>query len=227
MKRRIFFRWTPLLAACLLAVQLTACSVIKRGKVVKKGVDRAGTRMHPGPIHWVDIRGENRRGELATARVELFQIDWKAVKKNDWIAPDSYGFPRFFQRIHAYRESQRAQSGHFGATEKNARKPKSRTPQRTAAKPTPAEAPNDFGQVQPAPAPAPDDRTARLREVHEEALDDLSVRELKAKIKDAASDEEQQRAWREYRATLRDKMHAIDPSLGDLIDQNEAAATAR
>jgi DNA repair exonuclease SbcCD ATPase subunit len=81
--------------------------------------------------------------------------------------------------------------------------------------------------MQAPPAATANDRNARLREVREQALEDPVVRELKDRIKSARSDEEQQRAWREYRATLRDKMHAIDPSLGDLIDQNEAAAPAR
>jgi hypothetical protein len=226
MRRKLSLALT-VLAACLLAALLTACSAVKRGKVVKKGVDPVGTRMHPGPIHWVDIRGENRKGEMVTARVELFAIDWKAVKKNDVIAPDSFGFPRFFQRIQAYREEQRAESGRFGATEKLARKPKPRAKRRTAATPAATGTPGESAQMQAPPAATANDRNARLREVREQALEDPVVRELKDRIKSARSDEEQQRAWREYRATLRDKMHAIDPSLGDLIDQNEAAAPAR
>jgi hypothetical protein len=203
---------------CLLALFLAACSAVKRGKVVKKGVDRVGTKLQPGPIHWVDIRGENRKGELVTARVELFEIDWKAVKENDVIAPDSFGFPRFFQRIQAYNAQQRAESGSFGAMEKIARKAKPRAPRPTVAKPAAADAPSDLGPTQPAPAAQPDDRTARLREVREQALEDSSVLEKKAAIKEARTDEEQDRAWRAYRSTLRDKMHAIDPSLGDLIE---------
>jgi hypothetical protein len=224
MKSRMPLPWMPLLAACLLAAILPACSAVKRGKVVKKGVDRAGTKLHPGPIHWVDVRGENRRGETVTARVELFAIDWRAVKKNDWIAPDSYGLPRFFQRIHAYNEEQRAESGRFGATEKIAARPKPRSPRKAVAKRAPAEPSSNLAQVNPPlTSPTSADRTERYREVREQALEDPSVRELKDSIKTARSDDEQQRAWQEYRARLRDKMHAIDPSLGDLIDQEDAA----
>ncbi len=222
----------PWLAVCLLAVLLTACSAVKRGKVIKKGVSHTGTKMHPGPIHWVDVRGENSKGKIVTARVQLFEMDWKAVKKNDWIAPASYGLPRFFQRIHAYNEAQRAESGRFGATVKIAKKSKPRSARRTAAKSTPAETsqPVDAAPEDATPAPSGNSESARadrLQEVREQAMEDTSVRQLKADIKNAKSDEEQQHAWREYRSTLRDKMHAIDPTLGDLIDQSEGSPQGR
>lgn len=236
MKVRKMFLAKPWFTACLFTLLLTACSAVKRGKVVDKGIDPTGTKMHPGPIHWVDIRGENRHGATVTARVELFEIDWQAIRKNDWIAPDSYGLPRFFQRIHAYNEAQRAESGRFGATAKIVQQPKPRKPRRTVARRAPATPAPEAEQLNPPPAPesttpptspAPvepkpeltaEQRAERLRVVREQALEDPALLEMKASIKSARSEAEQERAWRDYRATLRDKMHAIDPSLSDLIE---------
>ena len=224
MKRRIISSLVHLLTACLLAAVLTACSAVKRGKVVKKGIDQVGTKFRPGPTYWADVRGENRKGKLVTARVEFFAVDWKSIKRNTWIEPDRYGFPRFFQRIQAYNETQRAESGSFGASERVVRKNKPRSSRRVAARPSPpastpaplaTSAPEQLA-VEPAIASATD-RARRLLEVREQALEDPSLRQLKADIKTARTEEEQERAWSAYRSTLRDKMHAIDPSLSDLI----------
>lgn len=239
MKCRNISHLFPFLAVCLLAGLFTACSAIKRGKVIKKGVSQTGSKLNPGPIHWVDIRGENSKGKVVTARIQFFEMDWKAIKKNDWIEPASFGFPRFFERIHAYNEAQRAESGRFGASAKIAKKSKPKSKRRIAAKPTPTEAAAESTaaatpapESTPAPQSAPTSnsekpRAERLKEVREVAMEDPVVRELKAGIKNAKSEEEQQRAWKEYRSTLRDKMHAIDPTLGDLIDEAEGSSQAR
>ena len=212
----------PILHAMLavfLIVILAACSEVKEGKVVGKGIDRVGTKMHPGPIHWIDIRGKNREERIVTARVEFFEMDWKGIKKGDWVAPAQFGFPRFFQRISAYNAEQRAESGRFSTSGSVAKpKAKGRGKSRPVAKPA-AETAAPEGA-----APSSEgDREAKLRQVRERAIEDEGVRALKKNIHAAASDEEQTRAWQEYRKALHEKMRALDPSLSDLIDKAETA----
>lgn len=227
MKRPKFFSAIPILTALTLAVFFSACSAIKRGKVVNKGVNQTGTKLHPGPIHWVDVRGENTKGKVVTARIEFFAMDWKTIKKGQWIAPASYGFPRFLQRIHAYKEEQRQESGHFASSGTIA-KSKGRTKTKRVARRTPATTPEPIEAVTSPPAshtptPVAVEREERLRLVREKAIEDESVRAMKKNIHSARSDEEQARAWKEYRSALHEKMRTLDPTLSDLIDQQDAA----
>ena len=207
--------------AGLLALALVSCSVVKQGKVVRKGVTKSGTVSRPWPTYWVDIRGKNRKDELVTARVEFFHMDWKKIEKGQWIAPDDFGFPRFIQRITSFRADQRAESGRFGTSGTVAKpKPKARK-KRSVAKvkattPAPTEGAREEAQ-----------RQARFREVREQAVEDESVRALKKDIHAAGSDEEQSKAWTQYRKALHEKMRVIDPSLGDLIEKAESSPAER
>jgi hypothetical protein len=209
-----------------LAALLAACSAVKEGRVVKKGID-PGTKLHPEPIHWIDIRGENRQNRVVTVRMEFFAMDWKAIDKGDWIAPASFGLPRFFQRIHAYNEEQRRESGRFSSSGLASRTQPKATRSKRIARRQPAEsAPASEASLVAASEPTAASREEKYRAVREKAIEDESVRALKKRIHTATSDDEQTRAWREYRSALRDKMHALDPSLGDLIDRAEEPSPA-
>lgn len=207
--------------AGLLALALVSCSVVKHGKVVRKGVTKSGTVNRPWPTYWVDIRGKNRKDELVTARVELFRMEWKTVEKGQWISPDDFGFPRFIQRITSFRADQRAESGRFGTSGTVAKpKPKARR-KRSVAKSDSSIPARAAGVTEDA------QRQARFRVVREQAVEDESVRALKKDIHAAGSDEEQSKAWQQYRKALHEKMRVIDPSLGDLIEKAEAAPAGR
>ena len=77
------------------------------------------------------------------------------------------------------------------------------------------------------PVKAEPDSAARFRSVEARAREDAAVRELKLKIHDAKTDDEQTAAFQEYRRALYQKMRDLEPSLKDRIDEAESAPGQR
>ncbi len=68
---------------------------------------------------------------------------------------------------------------------------------------------------------------ARLSEIQMKALEDKQVRALQEKADNAASDEEQAKASKQYYKALYSKMRKLDESLKERIDRIEAATMKR
>ncbi len=122
------------------------------------------------------------------------------------------------------------------------------TPQPTpkpATKPTPEPTPKPVATPkpllkatpEPTPKPSPEvskpastplpltdaQKETRYRQAETKALEDRSVREWKKKAHDAKTDEDQQKAMREYQKALFKKMRELDGAIKERVDQAEAA----
>ena len=202
-QRMLRVKTTPFLSLLGLLL-LGACSSIDRGVVVGKG-----HRFRPGAVppiecYWVDVRGPNAAGERVTERLQLFQRDWERFDEGDRIAPHDYDVVGAAKKISA-SVKKLTQAGHkpkhkpagSGARKKSA--PKTAAPRvRSAA-----------------------DVEAQYRSVEARAHGDATVRELKLKIHNAKTDEEQTAAFQEHRRALFQKMRELEPSLKERIDAAE------
>ena len=68
---------------------------------------------------------------------------------------------------------------------------------------------------------------ARLSEIQTKALEDKQVRSLQEKADNAASDDEQAKASKQYYKALYNKMRKLDESLKNRIDRIESATMKR
>ena len=208
---------------CLLGTLLVgACSSIERGVVVGKGQGISTTPTTRTQDYWVDVRGKNRDGEGVTERLHLFKQDWNRFNEGDSISPHDFDL---IGAGKAFRASVKkiAQTGG---------EPPGRTatPQVTQVR---VEAPQispsaKVGGVGSRAVPQTEaDWEARFRSVEARAQADAAVRELKLKIHNAKTNEEQAAAWQAHRRALFQKMRELDPSLKDRIDRAESAGDAK
>ena len=205
---------------------LGACSSIERGVVVRKGHSVKSATTTPTDSYWVDVRGKNRDGKKITERVQLFKRDWELFDKGDGISPHNYDMIGAAKALRA--SLKKLAQGKVTPTPKPARpfvkpatKPVHPVARRKSPPPTPAPK-----AASPRPRPAPETealREARFRNVEARAHGDAEVRELKLKIQNAKTNEEQAAAWQEHRRALFQKMRELEPSLKDRIDQAENA----
>lgn len=205
------------LPTCLLSLLLLgACSTIERGVVVRKGHTIKSSGTEPSAYYWVDVRGKQRDGDLKTERVPLFKRDWERFRKGDVITPHDFDMLGATAGLRAsVKKIAKLGSTPPPATPKARTRP---TPVRSKA-PPPAPTPK-AGAPKPS-AETEAAREARFRNVEARAHADAGIRELKLKIHDAKTNEEQAAAWQEHRRALYQKMRELEPSLKDRIDQAE------
>ena len=207
------------LPTCLLSLLLLgACSTIERGVVVRKGHTIKSSGTETSAFYWVDVRGKQRDGDLKTERVPLFKRDWERFRKGDVITPHDFDMLGATAGLRAsVKKIAKLGSTPPPATPKARTRP---TPVRSKA-PPPAPTPK-AGAPKPS-AETEAAREARFRNVEARAHADAGIRELKLKIHDAKTNEEQAAAWQEHRRALYQKMRELEPSLKDRIDQAETS----
>ncbi len=198
----------------LVGLLLGACSSIERGVVVAKGHRVKPEATPPIDYYWVDVRGQNREGRRVTERLELFKPDWDRFPKGAVISPHDFEPLGVVKRLAMSLPA--PTPGPVAAS----RKPASKKTPPTRGKKAKESAPTAVVAKKP-------NEEARYRNAESRANDDPAIRELKLRIHNAKSDDEQAAAWQEYRRALFQKMRGLDPSLKDRIDQAESARGQR
>ena len=197
---------TPFLSLLGLLL-LGACSSIDRGVVVSKGHRFRPGASPPIDFYWVDVRGRNQSGERVTERLLLFQRDWNRFDNGDRISPHDFDVVGAAKKLKASVQK----LAHVGG----GRARKQTGSDHGARQKSPQNA-----NVPRGPS-APETEAARFRSVEARAHDDAGVRDLKRKIHDAKTDDEQAAAFQEYRRALFQKMREMEPSLKERIDAAE------
>ena len=142
-----------------------------------------------------------------TERLHLFKRDWAQLRTGDAISPQEFDMLGFGKTL---RASSRRIAEIVGE------------PTAEPAAPVVAER-RVAARRKPPARPVKTDREEIFRNVEARAHSDPAVRELKLKIHNAKTDEEQAAAWQEHRRALFQKMRDLEPSLKDRIDQAENA----
>lgn len=234
-------RFLPLRISLLLfaAIALASCGSMKEGVVVAKSrkAPVIGTYAPPEQTFWVDVEGTDGKGRTVTRRVQLFDWEWKQLRKGDRIALEDYGTFNISRTPEkgARRKPASKKPRRKPATPKAKATPR---PAATAASPRPASTPAASPAAKPPlatpPPPKPTaaqgspspvaNRQARYQEVEARALEDGSVRQARAKVHTARSNDEQARALTDFHKAKFNKMREIDGSLADMIDRDAATA---